>query len=216
MKWVLTMLIVLLICISAFAKQTLCYHSIAGKSRRIVDEITFAIGDVAGDEIHVQWQSLISGDRADYILDLDYATRSWHVVSPREGNDYHGKREGNQILLQGRYGGREINKVLKIDKKPFFYHPPMGLSQFVRSGQESLVFWVIRPDNLKVYKMRATRQKKETLHWNETELETVSVKWGLTGLLSKFVNQQSWYRVSDSTFVRSSVFKGKFMELIGE
>jgi len=216
MKWIAIALVLLFMSISAFAEQKLFYKTYKEKSREVVDETSFHIGDLTDGKIVVQWKSQETGDEAEYALNTDYATQSWKVVSTKEGNDYAGERKGDQLLIKGKHKGKEIDKKIKINDRDFFFHPSLGLSGFARSGKESLEFWVLRPDKLKGYKMKAKRLDEETITLNGIEVETVSVKWGLTGLLSKFVNQTSWYRKSDGVFVRSSAFRGTFMELVNE
>jgi len=213
-KVLVNMLALLLICSSAYAEKTLFYKTYKEKTREVVDETSFHIGDSTDNKIVVQWKSQETGDEAEYVLDADYATQSWKVVSTSEDDDYVGERKGDQLLIKGMHRGKEIDKKIKINDRPFFFHPALGLSQFARSGKKSLEFWAIRPDKLKGYKMKAKRQDEETITLNGAEVETVKVKWGLTGLLSKFVNQTSWYRKSDGVFVRSSAFRGTFMELV--
>lgn len=216
MKFIAIILASLFINVPAFAEQKLFYREYKEKSGEAVDETSFYIGDPVDGKIVVQWKSQKTGDTSEYIMDANYAIQSWRVVSKKNDTDYIGKRSGKQLIVKGRNYGKEIDDKIKINDKPFFLYPAFGLSEFVRSGQKSLEFWALRPDKLKGYKMKAKRQDEEVITLSGVEVKAIKVKWGLTGLLSRLFSQTSWYRKSDGLFVKSGVFRGKFMELANE
>ena len=149
MKWLVSILILLLLSGSVYAEKTFFYKTYKEKTGEVINETSFHIGALTDGKIIVQWQSKTNGDTVEQVLNSDYAIRTWKAISPKEKTDYVGDRTGNQLLIKGKHKGKEINKTAEIDDQPFFFHPALGLSEFVRSGKKSLEFWTVRPDILK-------------------------------------------------------------------
>lgn len=216
MKQLVTLLFLLLMSGSVHAEKTLFYKVYKEKTGVPPTEMSIHIGDLASDRILVQWEGKANGDKVEHVLGSDYAVRSWNVSDPKRETEYVGERTGDTLLIKGRNRGKEIDKRIKIDDHPFFFHPALGLSEFVRSGEKSQEFWTLRPDNLSEYKMKAENQGTETILVNGEPLKTIRVKWGLTGWLSGFYSQTFWFRESDGVFVKSKISRGLFTELVVE
>ncbi len=71
-------------------------------------------------------------------------------------------------------------------------------------------------DNLSQYKMTAENKGVETITVGGKKVEAIQVKWGLTGLRSRFDSQTFWFRKSDGVYLKSKVSDGEFSELISE
>jgi hypothetical protein len=216
MKPLITLLALLLMSGSVHAEKTLFYKVYQEKSGVLPTEMSIHIGDLASDRILVQWEGKANGGKVEHVLSSDYAVRSWNVSDPKRETEYMGERKGDTLSIKGRNRGKGIDKRMKIDGRPFFFHPALGLSEFARSGKKMLEFWTLRPDNLSEYKMKAENQGAETILVNGEQIATIRVKWGLTGVLSRFFNQTFWFRKSDGVFVKSKASRGKFTELVDE
>ncbi len=216
MKQLIALLALLLMSGSVHAEKMLFYKVYKEKTGAPPTEMSIHIGDLVSDKILAQWEGKTNGDKVEHVLSSDYAVRSWNVFDPKRDTEYMGERKDDCLLIKGRNRGKEIDKRIKIDDHPFFFHPALGLSEFVRSGKKSQEFWTLRPDNLSEYKMKAENQGAETIEVNGEQLKTIRVKWGLTGILSRFYNQTFWFRKSDGVFVKSKVSRGLFTELVVE
>ncbi len=216
MKPLITLLALFLMSGSVHAEKTLFYKVYKEKAGVPPTEMSIHIGNLASDRILAQWKGKANGDKVEHVLSSDYAVRSWNVSDPKRETEYVGERKGDHLLIKGRNRGKEIDKRINIDGHPFFFHPALGLSEFVRSGEKSQEFWTLRPDNLSEYKMKAENQGTETIVVNGEQIETMRVKWGLTGMLSSFFSQTFWFRKSDGVFVKSKVARGMFTELVNE
>ena len=64
--------------------------------------------------------------------------------------------------------------------------------------------------------MKTENKGVETITVSGKKVETIRVKWGLTGLRSKFYGQTFWFRKSDGVYLKSKVEHGEFSELISE
>jgi hypothetical protein len=193
------------------------YHSktgkLVGESSRRIEQRTDG-----GYRVFVEWRSDpdTSSGTQEYVLDENYSTLSWKVMNPKAGTDYKGERNGKVLTISGTVKGEVVSKELKIDEKPFYYNPNLGLENFVRSGEEKREFRTLRPDNLKQYKMKASLKDTETITINGTEVEAIKVKWGLTGLKAAFFRQTLWFRKSDGVFLKSKERNDVYSELFSE
>lgn len=220
MRWIISISVLLLMSSPGDAGRTFFYKTYREKTGEVLTRSARYIENLSPDRIKVtiKWESESNGTSGtqEYVLDADYATQRWKVSHPGEDTDYVGERKGNMLVIKGRLNGKPMDKTIEIDEKQFYNNPSVGLEGFVRSGQEKLEFRTIRPDNLSEYKMKAAHKGVETITINGKKVEAIRVKWGLTGLRSKFYSRTFWFRKSDSVFVKSNVSGGESSELVSE
>lgn len=125
------------------------------------------------------------------------ATRHWNLTNPADDTSVEAHREGNQIILSGRFRGAPLEKQKDIDDAPWFQSLSTSLRGFLSSCQTSTVFWTIRPDKLTVHKVRATQKGMETLNLGEQKFETIKVEIRLAGIASLFGRAHYWFRAND-------------------
>jgi len=154
----------------------------------------------------------IKGD--DYVNDQEFTldskgqTSSFKAVHEKDKIDCSGERKENQLLVKGIYKGKEIDKKLKIDEKPFYFEPKFSLSAFVLSDEEEIRFWVIPLEKLKVYPMQAKKLGSEILEINGEDVKTVKVYYAATGIGESYYHRHYYYRASDGVFVKKEDPKG--------
>jgi hypothetical protein len=220
MKYLVCLIALLLISGFAYADKTLFYKTYKEETNEVTNETSFHMGVPVDGKIVVKWNNKTTGDMAEQIMGSDYATQSWKSSNPEVDTDYTGERKGKNLLIKGKLKGKKIDTKAKINDNPFFFFPALGLSEFVKSGKESQKFWMLLPDNksdeMKVHEMKAENQGPENIVLRGKKVETIKVKWGLTGFRARFFSQTFWFRKSDGVFVKSSPFRGAFMELVDE
>ncbi len=219
MKWLASVSVLLFICSFAFAEKTLFYHDHNEKTGEIT-KISRHMEDTSSGEVKItiNWEvenSVKSGTQTS-TLDARYATLRWKVTAPNEHTDYVGERKDNVLLIKGTHNDKPVDKRIEIDDLPFFSNPTIGLEEFVRTGKKKMNFRTLRPDNLSQYKMKAKNQGEQTITVGDKPVEVIQVKWGLTGLRSKFYSQTYWFRKSDGVFIKSEVSYDRFSELVKE
>jgi hypothetical protein len=219
MKWFVSISVLLFICGFAFAEKTLLYREYNEKTGEIT-RISRYMGDPTSGKIKItiNWEvenSAKSGTQTS-TLNARYATLHWKVIDPNEHTDYVGERKGNLLLIKGTHKDKPVDKRMKIDDLPFFSNPTIGLEEFVRTGKKKMDFRIIRPDDLSQYKMKAENKGEQIITVGDKPIEVIQVKWGLTGLRSKFYSQTYWFRKSDGVFVRSKISYDRFSELVKE
>jgi hypothetical protein len=127
-------------------------------------------------------------------------TLQWRIFS--EEADITARRVGNFIQLDGTRGGKTIRQNVKIDDSPWFQSLSYALGEFSQSRQDTIQFWIVRPDNFDVVKMRATRLGEEEVTTDKGLVLTRKVKISASGFLSHFWKAFYWFRESDGLFVR--------------
>ena len=151
-----------------------------------------------------------------YILDSQYATLSWSVMDKSKDTYYQGKRVDDQILISGKFKGKDIDMKINIDEKPFYFNPKLGLTDFVNAKEPSRAFWGIRHDNLKIYILKAKRKETKKIRVNGMKVNAVRVLWSPTRSLSKYFHRNYWFREKDGIYVRSKTFGGWIKGLVRE
>lgn len=160
----------------------------------------------------------------DYILGPDFETRQWHVVNVKEDTDYAGKREGNSIIISGRFQGSEVEDTLEIDERPFYYNPKLGLMGFLSSEEwedqapEKIKdhFWGFQNRELKAYPMKARHEGLEVISVGGKPVEAIKVYWTVDDFRSIFFKRTYWFRKSDGLYIKQKSGKGDFRELVSE
>lgn len=129
-------------------------------------------------------------------------TQAWSMRDHREETDVEVLRQGNSLVVQGRWRGAVILKQIELDDSPWFQATSLSLRPFILSGQAAVSFWTLRPDTLKAYKITATRQGVESLSVPSGQTSAVRVELRLGGLLAPFWRGRYWFRASDGLFLR--------------
>lgn len=131
------------------------------------------------------------------VMDQTMATRHWHLSNPADDTSVQAYREGNQIVLTGRFCGAPFEKRKDIDEAPWFQSLSTSLRALLSSNHTSTEFWAIRPDKLTVHKVRATQKGMETLNLGEQTFETKKIEIRLTGIASLLGRAHYWFHASD-------------------
>ena len=140
--------------------------------------------------------------------------KEWYLKDKKNDTDIKAVREGNSILVGGRFKGKEFKKEHGIDDRPWHQLFTWELDYFVRSNEKRIEFWALRPeDPASSGILVAYKEKEEKIAIAGVETDTYNVKVTLGGLLSIFWTGDYWYRKSDGFYVRSKPTGDVFVEL---
>ncbi|MFZ0254289.1 MAG: hypothetical protein WAN46_01275 [Gammaproteobacteria bacterium] len=117
-------------------------------------------------------------------------------------SDIVASRSGNIIELRGKFRGEEVHTRHEIDSVPWYQTLAYALPRLVEPDETPLVFWTIRPDNLKLIKMQASWEGTERVAVNGKKLQAHRIRIRPDGFLSKLWHADYWFRVPDGLFVR--------------
>ncbi len=134
--------------------------------------------------------------------DSSGAVQRWYYKDIIRNSEYQGVREENSIHLSGILQGKHFEKHESVDAAPWFEIICLSLFPFVNSNDRTITYWVFRPQDLKLIKMKATKEGAEILMINGSAVETHKVRLNLTGFLSMFWHGYYWFRASDGLFLR--------------
>lgn len=86
---------------------------------------------------------------------------SCRTINPNKKTNYVIYRHNSRLHFQGTFMGKKISFTKKIDSAPW-YQTSHDLSHFAQSQSNAMVdYWVVRPSDNKVFKMRATKEEKK-------------------------------------------------------
>jgi len=136
------------------------------------------------------------------ILDDQLRTQRWTLESPTERTSIEARREGNNILLNGRRQGQPKQEQLEIDAAPWYQALSLSLRAFLASSQDRMKFWTLRPDELKLLKLRVVKKGLETLWLDGRPTEAQRLELRLTGLASLLGYSLYWFRTGDGLFLK--------------
>ncbi|OGF50668.1 MAG: hypothetical protein A2231_07975 [Candidatus Firestonebacteria bacterium RIFOXYA2_FULL_40_8] len=153
-------------------------------------------------------------------LNKEYETVEWKYKDPRKNLDIVAIREGNKIILTGKFGGKENNKKdIYIDARPWHQIFQLGLMKFAvtETKEKSIEFWGLRPDNPESSGvLAASKDKVETIEVDGKKIEASKLRIGLAGWLSIFWTGDYWFRLSDGLYIKAKPTGNVSAELIEE
>ncbi len=152
----------------------------------------------SGKEVETRW---IAPDKSYFDLcDETGNTLEWRVLYTDA--DITARRVGNLIRFEETRNGKTIRREVEIDESPWFQPLSYALGRFSQSRLDSVVFWMIRPDNLDVVKLRASRLGDEQVTTSAGLFLARKISISADGFLSHFWQAHYWFRQADGLFVR--------------
>jgi len=130
---------------------------------------------------------------------------SWQFESKETGYHITAKRSGDTIAINGTKGNKTIKKSLAIDSLPWYQAMEFSLLSFLKSAAPECEFWMVRPTDMKAFKMIARRKALETVQVDGRSEKAVKVTLSPCGLAGRFWHATYWFRVNDYVFLRNEV-----------
>lgn len=139
------------------------------------------------------------------VLQDEFNTLKWNMVSNGTRTDITAINNGDHINLEGMFNGESIKESIPIDDCPWFQSMSVSLKLILSSGVSKIYFWSIRTDNLKAYKMVATRKDVEPLWIDGRQVNARRIEIRPKGFLSAFWKGDCWFS-EDGQFIK---YKGQ-------
>ena len=138
-----------------------------------------------------------------YITPMGSTVR-WQHTDTELAHNFEVKRTGNNIAIHGTFKGNPINKTVEIDKDQWFNKVDHALSDWVRSDEDELDFWILKlSSDLDPLKIRAEKVGTETLKLDDGTFQAIKVKLTLCSFfMSNFWSSYYWYREDDGLFLK--------------
>ena len=148
----------------------------------------------------------ITSSRADesniLLNDLSFETLEWSLNRPSEDTRIEAKREKDRIIVKGFVHGALMDRAFCIDHSPWFQSTCFSLRKLVKSENDLVEFWMLRPDNLNVIKLRAKKCGVEGIELNGRDVEVQKIQLRPTGIRSIFYSSHYWFTKDAGVFVR--------------
>ncbi len=112
------------------------------------------------------------------------------------------KRNKDTIHLTGTFKGRPIDKRVSVGELSWYQAAPNALGHMAATGKAEDTFWMIRPDTLKLLRLKACRLEPEAITVGGRRVLANKVRITLTGLLEKLWRAHYWFRRSDGVFLQ--------------
>lgn len=189
--------LVLLATVAPASSQVLRYREQTGDTSFLFswqadtrpDGVTVTVTQQQGDEVFRS------------VNTLEGSTLFWQYSKDAD-TDVRVERVGNQLRLNGRFGGRPVSRLETIDERPWFQPLSYSLCRMMTRKQEQSTFWTIRPDTLDVLTMRAQRDGNGRLPQGDgAGVPANRVVIRPDGLLSALWSAEYWFRQADNLFV---------------
>ena len=130
------------------------------------------------------------------------ATISWSMMNASGQHDVKAVRDDNTIVIRGIYGGQRVDKTITIDDAPWFQATSLSLRALVQSPEKEIVYWSVRPETLKAYKLKAVEKGSEAIQVGGRNVQTVKIEARLTGWLAPFWKSTYWYDDRDGYLLK--------------
>ena len=134
--------------------------------------------------------------------DEGLSTISWSMVDTQADCSLRAVRHDNVMSIAGYSKGAAVNEDIELDDAPWFQATSLSLSRFVRSRQEEVVFWTLRPGSFTAVKLKAVKLGREALENSGHPIDTVKVQLRAAGWRAPFWKSIYWFRANDGAFVK--------------
>jgi len=177
------------------AEEAYQYREVTGKS---IKEVNWQL--TKGDTFVLTYTA--PGERYVTVTGPGYDTIRWSVTNDIEQTELSAQRQGNAIVLSGRFRGRPIHKTLEIDDGPWYQATSLSLRALIASGDSERVFWTIRYETLTAHRIKAIKKEMETAESNDHHLPLLHIRLTLPGLMAPFWKSDYWFSMPDGIFFR--------------
>ncbi|MDO3378994.1 hypothetical protein [Geoalkalibacter halelectricus] len=195
--------------------ESYCYEEIQGQERRYFFW-HLETGDVR------QLRTLDADEEHRNLFgDETWEVRSWFLRSLRDDTDLEVHRDGKALDFRGRFQGRTLERSVHIDEIPWYQALSVGLRSLQSSDDSRLEFWMVRPDNLDVRRMRAEKQEITWIELGDERHWAQRFRITAAGVPARIWHGDYWLREDDGVFLRfvsRSILSGtgsSRVELIG-
>lgn len=138
--------------------------------------------------------------RYENLCDQSGQTISWSVRGPEA--DISAVRTGSIITIRGTFQGHLVEERHDLGDIPWYQALSYSFRHFIRSDDQSVQFWTIRPDNLDALKMTVEKDGFETIDTASGRIESTRLKIRLAGVLKNFWKAYYWFDKRQSQFIR--------------
>jgi hypothetical protein len=151
---------------------------------------------------------LSQDDIAQEILcDAAHHTLTERYTRTGAGDNITVRREADRLVFTGSAGGRPVCSQAAIGND-LWYGSKLLLRGFILSHKQSEVFYMTKPEEQKVIKLRAEKQGREEIALAGSRITAVKIKCTLPDYPLVPWKSFFWYRASDGILLKSEERRG--------
>ncbi len=141
------------------------------------------------------------------VCTADGNTQKWHL---RRGDTENitAERHGNTMHIYGVHNGKNYDKTVQIDDRPWYQLLSISLQPYLNSTATATSFWMVRSDNLDVVALNAKKQGSEDIVVSGAKTAAQKVVVRADGMFAAFWHATYWYRINDKLFLRYASIQG--------
>lgn len=140
-----------------------------------------------------------------FVLDESLQTIKWIHFNKATRQKIIAQRENIQINITIQNEDKIIeNKKITIDELPWYQLLEVSLSKI--SDKDQKVFWILRPSDLKAFKLKAKREKEEVITIGSKQYEAFKVVVSVWNMPQKIWSSSYWFDKEKVTYIR---YEGK-------
>lgn len=156
----------------------------------------------------LQLSSVEESQEFHLLFDPGLAVREWRLDRPAEGTRVRVLRRDNELRFRGTFRHQPLERSAAIDPAPWYQALSLSLQELLDHPGPAREFWMIRPDNLEVHKLRAKRQGKEWIEAEGVRQLAWRVRVTVPGVPAFLWHGDYWLREGDGTFLRFAGSRG--------
>lgn len=141
---------------------------------------------------------------------------AWHYLRPEDDTDLNAVLEDGNIVLKGKFRGKNVDKSLHLGEGLWYQLGEMNLSAFVKSDLEEMCYYSIGTGNnrgaMTLGEFAAKKVAEETLEVHGRNVDCIRVEVVLTMFAFAWTGLY-WYDKETGVFIKSAT-KGKEEEAI--
>lgn len=141
---------------------------------------------------------------------------SWQYVRPEDDTDFRAVLEDGNIILKGKFRGKNVDKCFKLGDGLWYQMGEMNLCAFAKSELEEILYYSVGTGNnrgaMTLGEFAAKKMAEETVEVSGKNVDCVRVEVVLTMFAFAWTGLY-WYEKETGLFVKSAT-KGKEDEFI--
>lgn len=205
MKKILICLVGLVISLGVAHAESLSYQETTGDK---VEKSHWQRTKLEGDRWQLIYSNQDTQEKDIFICDNRYDTLSWEVNNPRLGVVAKAIRDGDNVIIDGRAGKKNVKQTIHLKGKPWFQPFAYSLGLFSTDSQNEMQFFSIQPNELKPFIMKAKKQGFEDVEINGRPVQSARIEIRLDGLMSAFWSADYWFRKADGQMIQGKIPMG--------
>lgn len=141
-----------------------------------------------------------------FVLNRNLETIRWEIINKASLERVVAEREISYVKISFIKDNKiHTAKKVNIDISPWYQLLEVSLSN-LKNSKDQKVFWVLRPNDFKPFKLQAKKVSEEIIKLNNKEYETYKIMVTLHNMPMHIWSAHYWFDKKNSTYIK---YEGK-------